>query len=229
MVFIPATKEQRILKNLCKSVETSDFRLMERSVDQALEAGIPFEVIMSQGLGKGMESIGKLFDSAKIYLPQVVAASKTVESAIKKLEPAIGSGDKTHRGTIVMGSVEGDIHEIGKNVCCAMLRGAGYRVIDLGPDVSPDDFLKAAKEYSADIIGGSALMTTTLKMQKSMVQTAIEEKSPVMMIFGGAPCSKEWVDKIGGDGYSASGTEIVELVDKLMKSRAEEETDNADS
>ncbi len=219
MVFIPATKEQRILKNLCKSVETSDFRLMERSVDQALEAGIPFEVIMSQGLGKGMESIGKLFDSAKIYLPQVVAASKTVESAIKKLEPAIGSGDKTHRGTIVMGSVEGDIHEIGKNVCCAMLRGAGYRVIDLGPDVSPDDFLKAAKEYSADIIGGSALMTTTLKMQKSMVQTAIEEKSPVMMIFGGAPCSKEWVDKIGGDGYSASGSEIVDLVDRLMLRR----------
>jgi methanogenic corrinoid protein MtbC1 len=197
-------------------VETWDFALMEKSVDQAMKAGIPAEEIMEEGLGKGMESISKLFDNAKIYLPQVMAASRTVEGALKKLEPILNSDTTMYRGIIVMGSVEGDIHEIGKNVCCAMLRGAGYKVIDLGPDVSPEDFMKAAEESSADIVAGSALMTTTLKMQQRMVKAANEEGSTVMMIFGGAPCSKEWVEKIGGDGYSASGTEIVTLVNSLM-------------
>ena len=189
---------------------------MEKSVDQAMKAGIPAEEIIEEGLGKGMESISRLFDNAKIYLPQVMAASRTVEGAMKKLEPILSSGTAVYRGTIIMGSVEGDIHEIGKNVCCAMLRGAGYKVIDLGSDVSPDDFLNAAEENSADVIGASALMTTTLQMQKRLVQTANERQSTVMMIFGGAPCSKEWVEKIGGDGYSASGTEIVTLVNSLM-------------
>ena len=216
MVCIPATSKARILGNLKKSVETWDFALMEKSVDQAMKAGIPAEEIIEEGLGKGMESISRLFDNAKIYLPQVMAASRTVEGAMKKLEPILSSDAAVYRGTIIMGSVEGDIHEIGKNVCCAMLRGAGYKVIDLGSDVSPDDFLNAAEENSADVIGASALMTTTLQMQKRLVQTANERQSTVMMIFGGAPCSKEWVEKIGGDGYSASGTEIVTLVNSLM-------------
>ncbi len=221
MVSIPASSNDRILGNLKRSVETWDFALMEKSVDQAMKAGIPVDEIMEKGLGRGMESISRLFDNAKIYLPQVMAASRTVEGALKKLEPLLSSDTDMYRGTIVMGSVEGDIHEIGKNVCCAMLRGAGYKVIDLGPDVSPDDFLKAAEENSADIVAASALMTTTLRMQERMVQTANEGKSTVMMIFGGAPCSKEWVEKIGGDGYSASGTEIVTLVNSLMSRKQE--------
>jgi methanogenic corrinoid protein MtbC1 len=220
VVRIPADPKARILGNLKRSVETWDFALMEKSVDQAMKAGIPAEEIMEEGLGKGMESISKLFDNAKIYLPQVMAASRTVEGALKKLEPILNSDTTMYRGTIVMGSVEGDIHEIGKNVCCAMLRGAGYKVIDLGPDVSPEDFMKAAEESSADIVAGSALMTTTLKMQQRMVKAANEEGSTVMMIFGGAPCSKEWVEKIGGDGYSASGTEIVTLVNSLMSRKS---------
>ena len=220
VVRIPADPKARILGNLKRSVETWDFALMEKSVDQAMKAGIPAEEIMEKGLGKGMESISKLFDNAKIYLPQVMAASRTVEGALKKLEPILSSDTTMYRGTIVMGSVEGDIHEIGKNVCCAMLRGAGYKVIDLGPDVSPEDFMKAAEENSADIVAGSALMTTTLKMQQRMVKAAAEEGFTVMMIFGGAPCSKEWVEKIGGDGYSASGTEIVTLVNRLMSRKS---------
>ncbi len=211
--------EQRILRNLRKSVETWNFQLMEKSVDEALKAGIPAQTIMTDGLGKGMESIGELFDQAKIYLPQVVAASRTVEGALKRIEPLLDNDDGVYNGTIVMGSVQGDIHEIGKAVCCAMLRGAGYKVVDLGADVSPDRFLEAAKEHSADIVGGSALMTTTLPMQQRMVKAASDSGSGVMMIFGGAPCSQEWVDKIGGDGYSASGAEIVALVDGLMERR----------
>ncbi len=214
--MMSVSDEQRILKNLRRSVETWDFALMEKSVDQALKAGIPAQTIMAEGLGKGMEHVGELFDKAKIYLPQVVAASRTVQGALERIEPLLERDDGFYNGVIVMGSVQGDIHEIGKAVCCAMLRGAGYRVIDLGADVSPAKFIEAAKEHSADVVGASALMTTTLPMQERIVKAASEDGSGVLMIFGGAPCSQEWVDRIGGDGYSASGSEIVALVNRLL-------------
>ncbi len=212
------SENESILQNLKKSVETWDYDLMERSVEDALSAGIAPDVIVSQGLGKGMETISDLFNEGRIYLPQVLMASRTMEGALDVLRPRMEANDHMYRGTIVMGSVQGDIHEIGKNVCCAMLRGAGYRVIDLGPDVSPDMFVEAAKQYDASIIGGSALMTTTLVMQEKMVRTTKEDGCPVFLIFGGAPCTPEWVEKIGGDGYSASGAEIVRLVTGLIGS-----------
>ena len=206
-----------ILQNLKKSVETWDFDLMQKSVEDALSAGISPDVIVSQGLGKGMETISDQFNEGLIYLPQVLMASKTMEGALELLRPRMEANDHVYRGTVVMGTVQGDIHEIGKNVCCAMLRGAGYRVIDLGPDVSPDIFVEAAKKYEASIVGGSALMTTTLVRQEEMVKTTREDGCPVFLIFGGAPCTPEWVEKIGGDGYSASGAQIVRLVKSLME------------
>ena len=114
-----------------------------------------------------------------------------------------------------MGTVEGDIHEIGKNVCCAMLRGAGYNVIDLGPDVSAMDFMDAAEENDAQVCGGSALMTTTLEAQRELVETIKEMEAPYKAIFGGSPCSQAWCDEIGADGYSETANEIIGLVDKL--------------
>ena len=162
-----------------------------------------------------MEVVGVRFDKAEIFLPQVVAASKTMEAALKILEPLMSKGDGSMKGTVVMGTVEGDIHEIGKNVCCAMLRGAGYKVIDLGPDASAQDFIDAADENEAQIIGGSALMTTTLEAQRELVEAVKEVEAPYKCIFGGAPCSQEWCDEIGADGYSATANEIIGLVDKL--------------
>jgi methanogenic corrinoid protein MtbC1 len=120
------------------------------------------------------------------------------------------------KGCVVMGTVEGDIHEIGKNVCCAMLRGAGYKVIDAGCDVTAQDFIDAAEENEATVIGGSALMTTTLEAQKELVEYIKELEAPYKAIFGGAPCSKEWCDEIGADGYSETANEIIGLVDKLI-------------
>lgn len=116
-----------------------------------------------------------------------------------------------------MGTVKGDVHSIGKNVCCAMLRGAGFKVIDLGADVSPETFEKSAVKERADIVGGSALMTISLPQQKEMVRIFKEDDLSVMTIFGGAPCSEEWVEEIGGDGYSKSGGDIVELVRSLLR------------
>lgn len=208
---------EKILEDLKTSIETWNPKMAQSVTKEAIEAGITPRDIVDKGLGKGMETIGKRFDAAEIYLPQVVSASKSMEAALKILEPYLSAGDVVTKGTVVMGTVEGDIHEIGKNVCTAMLRGAGYKVIDLGPDASPDMFIEAAQENNAKVVGGSALMTTTLMVQKDIVDRIKEEDLDIKAIFGGAPCSKQWVDSIGGDGYSASGSEIVELVNSLME------------
>ena len=222
---------EQILADLKKSVETWDIKLAQTATQAAIDAKIDISTIIGDGLGKGMEVIGDRFDKAEIYLPQVVAASKTMEAALKILEPLMTAGAGGMKGTVIMGTVEGDIHEIGKNVCCAMLRGAGYKVIDLGPDMlrgagykvidlGPDvtamDFVDAADENEAQIIGGSALMTTTLESQREVVETVKEMEAPYKCIFGGAPCSQAWCDEIGADGYSETANEIIELVNKLV-------------
>lgn len=210
---------ESILQDLRRSVETWDNELMHTSVDKALDMGMEPKMIVTEGLAKGMDAISDLFNNGKIFLPQVLAASNTMDNALAILEPMMVSDKSIYRGTVIMGSVRGDIHEIGKNVCCAMLRGAGYNVIDLGSDVSLEMFMEAAKEHSADVIGGSALMTTTMVVQKYMVEAVKQSRMTVLTIFGGAPCSREWVDEIGGDGYSASGSEIVALVNRLISEK----------
>ena len=187
---MPDRKE--ILEELKTSIETWDVQKAVDATNMALEAGIEPKDIVNDGLGQGMADIGRRFDAAEIFLPQVVAASKTMEAALKILGPVMSAGDSAMKGTVVMGTVEGDIHEIGKNVCCAMLRGAGYNVIDLGCDVTSQDFVDAADENEAFVIGGSALMTTTLEAQREVVEYVKETESPYKTVFGGAPCSRAW-------------------------------------
>ena len=209
--------KEEILADLKTSIETWNIALAQEATQKAIDAGLSVAEIIGDGLGKGMEEVGVRFDKAEIFLPQVVAASKTMEAALKILEPLMTSGTASMKGTVVMGTVEGDIHEIGKNVCCAMLRGAGYKVIDLGPDVTSQDFIDAADENEAQVLGGSALMTTTLEAQRELVQAVKEVEAPYKCIFGGAPCSQEWCDEIGADGYSETANEIIGLVDRLTQ------------
>ena len=162
--------KEEILADLKTSIETWNIALAQEATQKAIDANLSVAEIIGDGLGKGMEEVGVRFDKAEIFLPQVVAASKTMEAALKILEPLMTSGTASMKGTVVMGTVEGDIHEIGKNVCCAMLRGAGYKVIDLGPDVTSQDFIDAADENEAQVLGGSALMTTTLEAQRELVK-----------------------------------------------------------
>ena len=207
----------KILEDLKTAIETWNVQLAVDSTNAAIEAGIEPKVIVNDGLGMGMADVGRRFDAAEIFLPQVVAASKTMEAALKILEPLMSGGASAMKGTVVMGTVEGDIHEIGKNVCCAMLRGAGYTVIDLGCDVTAQDFVDAAEENEAFVMGGSALMTTTLEAQRELVEYVKEIEAPYKCVFGGAPCSQAWCDKIGADGYSETAADLVVLVDSLKE------------
>jgi corrinoid protein of di/trimethylamine methyltransferase len=208
--------QKKILADLKTAVETWNPKLAESATKAAIEAKMDPKVIVQDGLGKGMETIGERFDKAEIYLPQVVAASKTMEVGLGLLAPLMQAGDNVMKGTVIMGTVEGDIHEIGKNVCCAMLRGAGYKVYDLGPDVSPEAFMETGAEKGAQILGGSALMTTTMQVQGQMVRAVKDAKASFKVIVGGAPVTQKWCDEIKADGYSENGAEIVELVNKLM-------------
>ena len=208
---------EEIMNSLKRAVETWDIKLAETAAKQALDAGIAPGDAVENGLGKGMETISQRFDEATIFLPQVLAASKAMEKAMEIFEPVMTKGATASRGTVVIGTVLGDIHEIGKNVVGAMLKGAGYNVVDVGRDVPPEKFIEAAKENSADVVGASALMTTTVVVQKDIVDLLKEEKMNAKTIFGGAPASAEWVESIGGDQYCPSGAEAVEMVTKLVK------------
>ena len=209
-------EQKDILNDLRDSIIEMDFGKASAAARSALAAGMDPAVIIDEGLGKGMERISDEFNEGKIFLPQILAASMAVEAALQEITPVLEKNAGKLKGVIVMGSGQGDIHEIGKSVCCAMLRGAGYKVIDLGADVSPDKFIDAARENHADIIGASALMTTTLVAQKDIIRHIKEENESFKTAVGGAPCSQEWCDEIGADGYSASASDIVALVDRML-------------
>ena len=208
--------KKELLAACKKAVETWDIALAKSATETASKAGVEPKEIIAEGLGRGMETIGVRFDKAEIYLPQGVAASKDMEVGLNVLKPKMEGKPSSMKGTVIFGTVEGDIHEIGKNVCCAMLRGAGFTVMDLGPDVSPQSFIEAAEENGAQIIAGSALMTTTLEVQRDVVEAVKENGGKYKTMFGGAPCSQEWCDSIGADGYSSNGSEINELATKLV-------------
>jgi corrinoid protein of di/trimethylamine methyltransferase len=212
------SRKEEILNRLKISIETWNIELARFAAKQAIELGIePSEAIL-KGLGEGMVCISERFDEAKIFLPQVLAASKAMEAALEVFDPVTkGTSIKT-KGMVVIGTVQGDVHDIGRHVVCAFLQGARYTVIDLGRDVPAHKFIESAIERKADVIGASALMTTTMHGQARIVEQLHEAGlTDVKTIFGGGPCTQKWVDSIGGDAYCPSGGEVVAAVDKLMK------------
>lgn len=208
--------KNEVLESLKKSVECWDLELARSSAKEALELGITPSEAIEDGLSKGMTSISQRFDEAVIFLPQLLAASHAMEEAMKILDPVMGANSVARKGTIVLGTVLGDVHEIGKNVIGAMLRGAGYRIIDLGRDVSIGRFIDECKVSNADIVGASALMTTTLWGQKAIAEGIRDEGMRTRTVFGGAPCNQRWVESFGGDLYCPNGAEVVDMVERLM-------------
>lgn len=212
------TTRSEVLALLKGAVETWNRELAREAAHEALRLGIdPLEAI-EEGLGQGMNSISRRFNEGKIFLPQVLAASQAMEEGMKVFEPHLVAEDRPSKGVIVIGTVQGDIHEIGKHVVCAFLRGSGYTVYDLGKDVPPMVFIRAAKDKNAQIIGASALMTTTLVGQRKIVEILKEERMfDVKTIFGGACCTPKWVESFGGDAHCSCGAEVVSVVERLLR------------
>lgn len=188
-------------------------------VKKALDGGKKPQDIIDNELIPAVNKVGELFESKKYFLPQLIAGATAMDMAVEYITPLLGvKQGKADKGTIVMATVEGDIHDIGKNLVVLMLKNYGYRVIDLGKDVPVDKIIEAAKENKADIIGLSALMTTTMMRMKDTVDYVKANKLPYKVIIGGAVVSQSFADEIGADGYSKDANEAVKLVDKLLTS-----------
>lgn len=167
----------------------------------ALQMGIPASDVLAKGLVVGMNAIGRKFSENKVFVPDLLMASKAMQAAMKHLKPYFESGQAQHRGTFIVGTVQGDLHDIGKNLVSMVMEGGGWEVIDLGVDVSAEKFLNALKDHPKAVVGLSALLTTTMvNMEKTVA--AIRSQSPdTVVIVGGAPLTSEFAKKIGANAY----------------------------
>lgn len=184
----------------------------------ALEDGNPPKDILDQILLPAINEVGDLFDTGRYFLPQLIASAEAMKTSIEYLEPLLKSGDEVEeKATIVIATVEGDIHDIGKNLVVLMLKNYGFRVIDLGKDVSKERIIEAAKMENAKIIGLSALMTTTMQQMRNVIEYAKQEGVDAKIIVGGAVITQEYADEIGADGYSKDAADAVKLVKNILK------------
>ena len=207
-----------ILETIKEMVVSGKFNGIEAEVQRAVDSGTDLNRLINDALISAMDIVGKRFADGDIYVPEMLVSAKTMKLGLDIIKPLLQSGEAEHRGTIVMGTVKGDLHDIGKNLVTMMLEGAGFRIIDLGVDVKIADLIDTAKKEEVDIIGLSALLTTTMPEMQNVIE-ALEEaglRNQVKVIVGGAPIDQGFADKIGADGFGADAVEAVQLARKLI-------------
>jgi len=210
-----------ILDKICNALVSLEEESLINYVKEALDLNIDPSDIIDKGIVKGLSIVGDKFSSGEFFLVELVGAAEPAQKVVKELlEPEMKKKTEKAKGKgkIVIGTVQGDIHSIGKNIVATLLFASGFDVIDLGEDVSAEEFVNKAKEESADLIGASAMLTTTLPGQKKIIEALKAEgtRDKVKVIFGGAPCTPEWVKEIGADGYAENAIKGVEVAKKLI-------------
>ncbi len=188
------------------------------ALTQALLAtGTPAKEILDQALLPGMEVVGERMRSGDCFIPEVLLSARTMQGALDLLKPHMLAGESTSAGTIVIGTVEGDLHDIGKNLVGMMLQGAGFEVVNLGTGVTPAQFVAAVKEHDASLLGMSALLTTTLPKMVATIASLKEAgmRDAVKVMVGGAPVTQAYADEIGADGYGANAAAAVDRAKAL--------------
>jgi len=188
---------------------------------KALESGLqPLEII-NQGLLAGMNIAGEKFARGEFFLPHLLIAAKGMQAAMELLEPELGARKQVHEavGTVVIGTVQGDIHEIGKSLVGTMLSANGFKVYDLGVDVPSEDFIAKVRETGADMLGLSALLTTTMIGQREVIENLVQAgiRDQVKVIVGGAPVSQAWADEINADAYAGNAMGAVEVARRMLR------------
>ena len=190
--------------------------------EEALAAGLNVDEVLEDGLIAGMRVVGEDFKHNRIFVPEVLLAARAMKAGMAVLRPLlITRKDAGSLGTVVMGTVKGDLHDIGKNLVGMMAEGAGFTIVDLGTDTSADEFVRAVTDNEAAILGMSALLTTTMIYMKTVVETVRGEGLDVKIAVGGAPVTPQFCNDIGADGYAADAASAVELFKKLVAARKE--------
>ncbi len=203
---------------LADMVIEGDVDGVKRLTAECLAAEAPAHEILNQGLLPGMEVVGQLFKNGEMFIPEVLMAARAMTGAMEALKPLLTGADALGAGTVVIGTVEGDIHNIGKDLVAMMLEGAGFKVINLGSDVKPETFVEAVTKNRPDIVAMSALLTTTMPKMQATVEALREAglRDQLKIMGGGAPVSDEFVKLIGGDAYAADAAVAVEKARALV-------------
>ena len=209
--------EQEILAAAKKAILDYDVEKAKQVAKEGLDAGVDPVALVEKGFVPGIQEIGDLFDCGDVYLPELILAADAMKAGTEICEAAFPETASKTKKKVIMATVEGDIHDIGKSIVVSFLSANGFDVYNLGRDVTVDTFVEKAKEIQPDVIGSSALLTTTMGHQKDLEEALREAgiRDKVKTIVGGAPTSQEWADKIGADAYAENAAEAVAKVKKL--------------
>ena len=211
-------KTAPLMQDMAYALITGNQHDVDRMTKQALDEDFSANTILDDGLISGMAVVGIKFRDNIIFVPEVLVAARAMKAGMVHLEPILSASGVKPIGTVIMGTVKGDLHDIGKNLCIMMLRGAGFTVHDLGVDTKPDEFIEAAGEHGAQLLGMSALLTTTMPNMGKTIQ-AFEDaglRDEVRIMVGGAPVTQEFADDMGADGYGKDAMDCVELAKRMI-------------
>jgi 5-methyltetrahydrofolate--homocysteine methyltransferase len=206
------------LKELYDAILTGNARKAEAVTKEALEAGTDATELLGKYMIPAMDEVGKRFECNEYFVPELLIAARAMKTALQLLTPKLAAAGAKAVGHVVIGTVQGDLHDIGKNLVASMLEGSGFEVVDLGVDVSPQKFVEAAMEADGTIVGLSALLTTTMTQMKAVIEALKKAgvRDKVKVIIGGAPITQQYADEIGADGYSDNASGAVSIARKLV-------------
>jgi 5-methyltetrahydrofolate--homocysteine methyltransferase len=192
--------------------------VVRENVQKAVDAGIAPEVILQQGLIPAMTEVGRLFEIGEYFVPEMLIAARAMQGGLAILKPKLVAANIAAAGKVVIGTVQGDLHDIGKNLVAMMMEGAGFEIVDLGTDVSPEKFVAAVRENKANLMAMSALLTTTMPKMEATIKAVQEAgiRDQVKVMIGGAPVTQDYADKIGANGYAADASRAASLAKTLV-------------
>lgn len=213
--------EKEVLAKLRDAIVNLDIDGVKKAAEEALAAGIPAYKAVIDGMAKGMEIVGQKYEDGEYFLAELIMAGETMKEGMAVLEPHLKAGDIKAAGKVVIGTVRGDLHDIGKNVVATLLKAANFEVIDLGVDISAEQFIETVKKENPDILAMSALLTTTMIEMESVMKALEKEglRDKVKVIIGGAPITPEYAKKIGADAAAKDAVEGVRICTEWTKDK----------
>jgi 5-methyltetrahydrofolate--homocysteine methyltransferase len=207
-----------ILQEISTAVIEGDLDEIKDLTDDALDEGLSAEDVLNKGLMPGMDHVGVEFRAGNMFVPEVLRSARTMQSSMDILKPLLAESGAPMMGKVLLGTVKGDLHDIGKNLVGMMCEGAGFEVKDIGKDVAPEAFVEAVKSYEPDVVGMSALLTTTMRAMESTIKVLEEAgvRDKVKIMIGGAPVTQAFADQIGADGYASNAASAAEMAKKFV-------------
>jgi len=202
-------------KGIAEALIVGNAEKVKKFVQEAVDEKVSPQEILDEGLISGMEVVGVRFKNSEIYVPEVLVSARAMSAGMDILEPLLAKSGAKAKGVFIVGTVKGDLHDIGKNLVAMMLKGAGWKVVDMGVDVDAEKYVQTAIDESADVVGLSALLTTTMVNMKQVIEIAKNKDCKSKIVVGGAPLTQNYANEIGADGYAPDAATAVEVVQSL--------------